>query len=118
MADFGKMNLAVAFKPTSAFPLDARCYFTSLAEAQAAAATAEEPGSTNTLYYYGQQLLVYENGLATWYTIQPGGKLVENGTAKDDDDFSVSIFVDDMSVGVDNATVEGEEEDDIALAIE
>lgn len=118
MADFGKLNLAVAFKPTSAFPLDARCYFTSLAEAQAAAETAEEIGSTNTLYYYGQKLLVYENDLATWYTIQPGGKLVEEGTAKSDDDFTVSILVDGVSVNVDNATVEGTEEEDIALAIE
>ena len=36
MADFGKLNFSVAFNPTTAFPLDARYYFATLAEAQAA----------------------------------------------------------------------------------
>lgn len=71
MADFGKLNYSVSLKPTSAFPLDARCYFESLAEAQAAALTSEEVGSTNTVYYYGQKVVVVADGFATWYTIQP-----------------------------------------------
>ena len=71
MADFGKLNYSVSLKPTSAFPLDARCYFESLADAESAAAKAEEAGSTNTIYYYGQKLVVVEGGVATWYTIQP-----------------------------------------------
>ena len=33
MADFGKLNFSVAFNPTTAFPLDARYYFATLAEA-------------------------------------------------------------------------------------
>ena len=89
MADFGKLNYSVSLKPTSAFPLDARCYFESLAEAQAAASTAEEAGSTNTIYYYGQKLVVVADGFATWYTIQPDKTLKVDsaggttGTAKD-----------------------------------
>ena len=98
MAGFGKVNFSVAFNPTSAFPLDARCYFTSLEAAQAAAATAEEAGSTNTQYFYGQKLLVYEGEKAKWYTIQPGGNLVS------DDGGAVSLLVDDVVVPVDNAS--------------
>ena len=75
MSDFGKLNFSTAFNPTSAFPLDARCYFTSLEAAQAAAASAEEVGSTNTVYYFGQKILVSENGVDTWYTIQRPGVL-------------------------------------------
>lgn len=80
MADFGKLNFSVAFNPTSAFPLDARCYFTSLADAQAAAAKAEEAGSTNTVYYYGQKLVVVADGVVTWYTIQTDKTLREDGS--------------------------------------
>ena len=70
MADFGKLNFSVSFNPTSAFPLDARCYFNSLASAEAAAATAEEAGGTNTVYYYGMRLFVDDGETTTWYTIQ------------------------------------------------
>ncbi len=78
MADFGKLNFSVSFNPTSAFPLDARCYFTSLALAKAAAATAEEAGSTSTVYYYGQKLLVDDGITSKWYTIQRDGTLRED----------------------------------------
>ena len=81
MADFGKLNFSVAFNPTSAFPLDARCYFESLTLAEEAAATAEEVGSTNTVYYVGQRLLVVENGEPTWYVIQSDKSLKADGTA-------------------------------------
>ena len=80
MADFGKLNFSVAFNPTSAFPLDARCYFESFEDAKAAAATAGPAGSTETVYYHGQKLLVVANGFATWYTIQPDNSLVAEGT--------------------------------------
>lgn len=70
MADFGKLNFSTSFKPTGAFPINANQYFESLSAAQAAAATAEEVGSTNTVYHYGMQLLVAENGSDTWYIIQ------------------------------------------------
>lgn len=101
MSDFGKLNFSVAFNPTSAIPLDARCYFTSLEAAQAAAAKAEEVGSTNTVYYYGQKLLVYENEVATWYTIQPGGVLVAEGSGSEST-ATVSLLIDGDNVAVDN----------------
>lgn len=81
MADFGKMNFSVSMNPTSAFPLDARQYFDSLALAKAAAATAEEVGSTNTVYYYGMRLLVDDGVYAKWYTIQRDRTLLEDGAS-------------------------------------
>lgn len=82
MAEFGKLNFSVALNPTSAFPLDARSYFKSLAEAEAAAKTAQEAGSTETVYYYGQTLVVVEDGAATLYLIQPDKtlKAISGGT--------------------------------------
>ena len=82
MADFGKINRSAAFNPTSAFPLDARSYFESYAAALAAAKQAEAVGSTNTVYHYGQLLLVYEGGACTWYTITPGGNLEPVGSGE------------------------------------
>lgn len=101
MADFGKLNFSVALNPTSAFPLDARCYFESLEAAQAAAATAEAAGSTNTVYYYGQKVLVYENDQVTWYTIQPGGYLLAD-TGASESTATVSLLIDGEEVAVDN----------------
>lgn len=75
MKTFGKANFPVAFRPTSAFPLDARCVFADLASAEAAAATAEEIGSTNTIYHYGMQLLVSDGEADKWYIIQRDGTL-------------------------------------------
>lgn len=72
MADFGKLNFQVALNPTTAFPVDARCYFEgddALTAAQAAAATAEDVGSKNTVYHYGMKILVNQNGVYTWYEI-------------------------------------------------
>lgn len=77
--DFGKLNFSVSFNPTSAFPIDARCYFESYAAAEAAAAQAEAAGSSNTVYYYGQNVVVVENGVASFYIIQPDGTLGEVG---------------------------------------
>lgn len=51
--NFGKANRSIAFDPTSAFPLDARSYFETLFDAEAAAASAKEVGSTDSVYYYG-----------------------------------------------------------------
>ena len=72
MANFGKLNFSTSFNPTSAFPLDSRSYFdgeNALSDALAAAASAEDVGSTNTVYHYGQKLLVNQNGVYTWYEI-------------------------------------------------
>ena len=76
----GKLNFSVAFNPTSAFPLDARSYFTSYAEALAAAESAEPAGSTNTAYYIGQKLLVVTEESADWYTITAAKGLQKEGS--------------------------------------
>lgn len=73
--NFGKLNFSTSFNPTSAFPIDARTYFESLASAQEAAATAEEAGSANTTYYYGQILVVNEGGSVAAYQITPAKAL-------------------------------------------
>ena len=77
--DFGKLDFSVSFNRTSAFPLDAKSYFESFTSAQAAAATAEAAGSSNTVYYYGQTIAVVEGGVATLYTIQPDKTLAKVG---------------------------------------
>ena len=71
MANFNSINRAAAFNPTSAFPLDARCYFENLNEAITAAESAEAAGSSNTVYYFGQTLVVvdFEKNDADLYLI-------------------------------------------------
>lgn len=69
--NFGKLNFSTSFNPTSAFPIDARTYFESYELAVAAAGTAEEAGSANTTYYYGQILVVNEGGTVGAYQITP-----------------------------------------------
>ena len=69
--NFGKLNFSTSFNPTSAFPIDARTYFESYDLAEAAAGTAEEAGSANTTYYYGQILVVNEGGTVGAYQITP-----------------------------------------------
>lgn len=44
-----KLGMSVSFAMTSAIPAEYNSYFSSLEEAQAAAATAGPPGSTDTL---------------------------------------------------------------------
>ena len=77
--NFGKVGFSVSFNPTSAFPIDARSYFESLEAAQLAAASAKPVGSKDSVYYYGQTLVVVENNLATFYMIQTDGTLVSVG---------------------------------------
>lgn len=76
---FGTLDFAVAFSRQTAFPLDAKSYFESLELAQAAAATAQEAGSSETVYYFGQTIAVVENSIATLYVIQPDKTLKEVG---------------------------------------
>ena len=90
--DFGKLNFSTSFKPTSAFPLNANCYFESLAEATAAAQTAEETGSSNTVYHFGQEIVVVENNVATLYLIQPNKTLKEVGTVPVGDGKTISVI--------------------------
>lgn len=76
---FGTLDFAVAFNRQTAFPLDAESYFESLEAATAAANSAQEAGSSETVYYYGQTIAVVENRKATLYVIQPDNTLKEVG---------------------------------------
>ena len=77
--NFAKGNRSMAFNPTSAFPLDARSYFESYDAALVAAQSAKEAGDRTTTYYFGQNIVVVENGAASFYIIQPDGTLGEVG---------------------------------------
>lgn len=89
--NFGKLNFSTSFNPTSAFPIDARQYFESLSSAQAAAATAVEAGSADSVYYFGMPLVVVESGVATLYVIQPDKTLAAAGSAVVGDNNSIVI---------------------------
>lgn len=80
--NFGKLDFDVSLNLTANFPLDARSYFESLSAAEQAAANAEEVGSTNTAYYYGQTIAVVENNIATLYIIQPNKTLIPLGASQ------------------------------------
>lgn len=77
--NFGTLDFAVAFNRQTAFPLDAKSYFESLELATAAAASAQEAGSSETTYYYGQTIAVVADSKATLYVIQPDKTLKEVG---------------------------------------
>lgn len=68
--NFPKGQRAIAFDRATAFPLDANAYFESLVAAKAAVKPAEEVGSKLTAYYFGQQIAVVENDVATLYIIE------------------------------------------------
>lgn len=89
--NFGKLNFSTSFNPTSAFPIDARQYFESLTSAQAAAATAVEAGSADSVYYFGMPLVVVEGGVATLYVIQPDKTLAAAGSAVVGDNNSIVV---------------------------
>lgn len=91
MADFGKLNFAVALNPQTAFPLDARYYFDTLAGASAAAAAAVEVGSSNGTYFFGEIVCVVADGAADLYIIQPDGTLKPVGSAVLGDDRSIEV---------------------------
>ena len=92
--NFNAIQRAAAFAPATAFPLDARSYFESYDLAVAAAATAAEPGTdaaSNTVYYFGETLVVNEGGKATLYIIQPNGTLKEVGAVPVGDGKSIEV---------------------------
>ena len=98
--DFGKLNFSTSFNPTSAFPLDARSYFESYELAVAAAATAEEVGSSTTTYFYGETLAVYnkDDGTVNLYQITPEKTLKEVGSTVLGDDKSIEIVGGKVSI--------------------
>ena len=91
MAEFGKLNFAVAFAPQTAFPLDARYYFDSLEAAKAAALSAVEVGSSTGTYFYGENVVVVTSTSATLYLIQPDKTLKEVGAVPVGDGKSIEI---------------------------
>ena len=91
MAEFGKLNFAVAFNPQTAFPLDARYYFDSLSAAQTAAEGAVEVGSASGTYFFGQTVVVVESSVATLYVIQPDGTLQPVGSTVLGDGKSITV---------------------------
>ena len=91
MAEFGKLNFAVAFNPQTAFPLDARYYFDSLSAAQTAAQGAVEVGSASGTYFFGQTVVVVESSVATLYVIQPDQTLQPVGSTVLGDGKSITV---------------------------
>lgn len=91
MAEFGKLNFAVAFAPQTAFPLDARYYFDSLEAAQNAALGAVEVGSSTGTYFYGENVVVVTETSATLYLIQPDKTLKEVGAVPVGDGKSIEV---------------------------
>ena len=91
MAEFGKLNFAVAFNPQTAFPLDARYYFDSYDAAETAAQGAVEVGSASGTYFFGETIVVVESETATLYIIQPNGTLQPVGSTVLGDGKSITV---------------------------
>lgn len=89
--NFGKLNFAVGFNRTSAFPLDANSYFESYEEAVAAAASAAVVGSSDSAYYIGQLIIVNESGNFGLYQISADKTLIKFGQASSADDLKSQL---------------------------
>lgn len=90
--DFGKLNFAVGFNRTSAFPLDANSYFEDYNEAVAAAASAAEVGSSDSAFYVGQLIIVKDatNGVGL-YQIGADKTLVKFGQASSAEELTTDL---------------------------
>lgn len=87
--EFGKLNFAVGFNRTSAFPLDANSYFESYDAAVTAAAGAAEVGSSDSAYYVGQLIIVKDTTKGVGlYQIGADKTLVKFGQASSADELS------------------------------
>lgn len=109
MADFGKLNFAVSFNPQTAFPLDARYYFSTLSDAQAAAAAAVEVGSSDGVYFYGENVCVVTDSAADLYIIQPNKTLKAVGTVVLGDDKSIEVIDGKVTLKGFNAATAGQQ---------
>lgn len=78
-----KLGWSNSFNPNAAFPLDFRVWFGSKEEAEAAAATAVDFGSTDSAYHYGMQLFVFDGTTPTTYLINGDNTLIEIGSNSD-----------------------------------
>lgn len=90
--DFGKLNFAVGFNRTSAFPLDANSYFEDYDSAVAAAAGAAEVGSADSAYYIGQVIIVKDatKGVGL-YQINAAKELAKFGQASSADELTEAV---------------------------
>lgn len=98
MPEFGKLNFAVSFNPQTAFPLDARYYFSSLEEAKLAASSSVEVGSSDGTYFYGETICVVSGGSADLYIIQPNKSLKAVGSAVLGDGKSIEVIDGKVSI--------------------
>lgn len=90
--DFGKLNFAVGFNRTSAFPLDANSYFESYDEAVTAAAGAAEVGSADSAYYIGQIIIIKDAAKGVGlYQISAAKELVKFGQASSADELAEAV---------------------------
>lgn len=74
-----KLGWSNSFDRNAAYPLEFAAWFGSYEDAQAAAQTAVEVGSTDSKYYYGMQLYVFDGTTARTYLIQGDKSLKEIG---------------------------------------
>lgn len=77
LSEVPKLNFSVALSMTGAFPVEANAFFKTYDEAFEAAAVAQPPGSTETIYYYTQVLHVTEGDQAGLYEIMPDNSLLK-----------------------------------------
>ncbi len=90
--NFGKLNFAVGFNRTSAFPLDANSYFESYDAAVTAAAGAAEVGSADSAYYVGQLIIVKDTAKGVGlYQIGADKTLVKFGQASSADELTTDL---------------------------
>lgn len=90
--EFGKLNFAVGFNRTSAFPLDANSYFENYDAAVTAAAGAAEVGSSDSAYYVGQLIIVKDTTKGVGlYQINASKELVKFGQASSADELTTDL---------------------------
>ena len=86
-----KLNFALGFNRTSAFPLDANSYFDSYTDAVAAAAGAAVVGSSDSAYYIGQLIIVKDENNFGLYQISANKTLVKFGQASSEADLQSQL---------------------------
>ena len=91
ISNLPKLNFSVPFAMTAALPVEYNAYFDNYDAAVAAAATADVPGSSTTVYYYGQKIVVITAESADLYIIQPDKTLKAAGTVPVGDNKSITV---------------------------
>ena len=91
ISNLPKLNFSVPFAMTAALPVEYNAYFDNYEVAVAAAATADVPGSSTTVYYYGQKIVVVTADSADLYIIQPDKTLKAAGTVPVGDNKSITV---------------------------